>query len=191
MLDRFCGAFRDEIVSRIAHIRWKNSAAQYVAEFASALCRGEPLPQDQLVTIFLANLPDDIVMRMTNAGHANCTMREAAAAELRKTLGSWDETLNQLRQARHYLQQTLQQSRGGAPRLPRKVPFVKRLSVVQGTMYTRNHSQEAKVICELQSPMQRSRSWLAHLHCGIPYRKNRVLTTHSILFVSTISNLFL
>ena len=82
MLTRFSGVRRDKIVSRLSEVRWKSRVANYAAEFSSVLCKGGPLPQEQLVNIFLANLPDDIVLRMTNEGHVKFTTWEETAAAL-------------------------------------------------------------------------------------------------------------
>mgnify|MGYP005792141667 CR=1 FL=1 len=77
---------------RLSSVTWQANAVQYAAEFSAVLCQGDPLPPDQLVAIFLANVSDDVPLRVTKEGHIKFTVWEEAVAELEKIVGTRGET---------------------------------------------------------------------------------------------------
>lgn len=69
MLTRLCGVAREEIISGLYEVRWKGSAVKCASDSSAVLCQGVPSQQEQQVDNILANLPDGIVLKLTNDRH--------------------------------------------------------------------------------------------------------------------------
>lgn len=52
MIDRFCP--KEQILARIAKLRWEGNGEKYISEFAGVLDQGEIFPKEEEVDLFLA-----------------------------------------------------------------------------------------------------------------------------------------
>lgn len=96
MLTRFCAVSQRETAAQLARDRRKGDPTRYSAEFSLVLSRGEPLDPQALVGIFLANLPDGILLAVTRDGHRAHSSWHEAPTELKSIVGTRNGTLEQV-----------------------------------------------------------------------------------------------
>lgn len=79
---RFCGDTRDRVLARIASLRWNGNHHAYSHQYAQIVSSGEALSQRDMVSFFLANLPNDVFDLVTEQGQRNFSAWEDAADAL-------------------------------------------------------------------------------------------------------------
>ncbi|CDI87407.1 hypothetical protein EPH_0006130 [Eimeria praecox] len=105
MTTRYCEVTEELLKLRLLNARWEESAVDYPARFAEVVGEGLPLPSDEVVSLSLAKLPDDVLMEVTTSGYRTFATCDEAAAELRMVEGTADRLRRQVALTRLWRQE--------------------------------------------------------------------------------------
>ncbi|CDJ65372.1 OSJNBa0042D13.18 protein, related, partial [Eimeria necatrix] len=86
-----CSITKERMKAMIAENVWRGDHHAYSARFAAIVAQGVPVAPDLLVGYYLANLPDEIAERLTEAGTRKFSDWQEASAALAAKMAPWED----------------------------------------------------------------------------------------------------
>lgn len=123
---RFCRDSREAVIKNLHCCEWQGNDAVFSSTFAAIVAKGEDIPQQELISLYLAKLPTDLYLSITKEGSRTFETWHEAAAAVRQKVGSRQAALDLQRRAIQYMADVY--ARTGEQKAPPRPPRGRSLS---------------------------------------------------------------